>query len=92
MESHEIVEGPIRVKEHGIALRITYNEERDKYRVETSHLLKNGEIEGMWGVFGGSVGYGDSTYDTLEDAREFYQLAQELEGDELLNHFAVGES
>ncbi|MCU4753489.1 hypothetical protein OB919_16105 [Halobacteria archaeon AArc-curdl1] len=92
MESDgEILEEPQRFEDKGLAVRLIYVKERYKYRVEYSPLLKNGEIEGNWGVFGGSVGYTCSEYNTEEEARQFYNKLEEIPADEILDHFAVGE-
>jgi hypothetical protein len=93
MESDgELLEEPTRFEDKGLAVRLTYHEGRDAYRVEYSPLLKNGEIEGKWGVFGGSVGYTCSEYSTEEEARKFYNQLEDLPSDEILDHFAVGEN
>lgn len=93
MEStNEVLEGPVRYEDKGLATRLAYNEVRDSYRVEHSPLLENGEIAQEWGVFGGSVGYNSSEYDTEEDARQFYNQLEDIPGDEILDHLAVGEN
>lgn len=88
----KLLEEPTRFEDKGLAVRLTYHEGRDVYRVEYSPLLKNGEIDGNWGVFGGSVGYTCSEYSTEEEAREFYKQIEDLSRGKLLDHFAVGEN
>jgi len=90
-DAYEILEGPERFEDKGLAARLTYDQEEDSYRVEHSPLLKTGEIAGEWGVFGGSVGYNASTYNSEEDAREFFNDLENLEAEEVLDEFAVGE-
>lgn len=87
----KILEGPEKFENKGFAARLTYNEERDSYRVESSPLLKSGEIDDTWEVFGGSVGYNDSEYSTEEEAREFYDELQNLSNQEILDRMAAGE-
>ena len=88
----EILEEPTRHEDKGIATRLTYNEERDGYRVEHSSLLTDGSINGDWDVFGGSVGYNASEYDTEEEARSFYNEIQNLSNEEIMAEMAVGEN
>jgi len=88
---NEILEGPERFEDKGIAARLTYDQERDSYRVEYSPLLENGEIAEEWTVFGGTVGYNDSVYGSEEAAHEFYDKLENLGEDEVLDEFAVGE-
>lgn len=86
------MEGPTRHEDKGLATRLTYNEEEDKYRVEHSVLLKDGSIDGDWTVFGGSVGLPISEYDTEEDARRFYEKIPEVDKTEIIQEIRVGEN
>ena len=88
----EILEEPSRHEDKGFAARLTYNEERDSYRVEHSSLLTDGGIDGDWQVFGGSVGYNSSEYDTEEAARSFYNELENLSNEEIMAEMAVGEN
>lgn len=60
----------------------------NQYRVEQSPLLKTGEIDGSWNVFGGSVGYTDSTFNTEENALEFYEDVQTLAEEDLADKYS----
>lgn len=88
----EILEEPIRHEDKSIATRLTYTEERDRYRVEYTNILQNGELDGNWGVFGGSVGYNASEYDTEEEARSFYDEIENLSNEEIMAEMAIGEN
>lgn len=88
----ELLEEPTRFEDKGLALRLTYHEGRDAYRVEYSSLQKTGEIDGNWGVFGGSVGYTCSEYSTEDEARKAYKQIEDLPGDKILDYFALGEN
>lgn len=77
---------PVEIENLGLAVRLT--EREDCYAVECSPLLKNGEIAGNWGVFGGSVGYSASTFETEESAREFYGDVQNLLEHELADKYS----
>lgn len=88
-DAYELLEGPETFNDKGIAVRLTYNDEEDTYRVEHSELLKTGNISGEWNLFGGSVGYNASSYGTEEQARQFYSELESLEADEILDEFAV---
>ncbi|WP_313694175.1 hypothetical protein [Halorarum halobium] len=90
-EVNEILEGPAKHEDKGIAARLTYDQETDSYRVEYSPLLENGEITEEWIVFGGTVGYNDSVYSSEEAAHEFYDQLENLGQDEILDELAVGE-
>jgi len=90
-EIKDLLEGPEKFEGKGFAARLTYHEERDSYRVESSPLLETGDIDGTWEVFGGSVGYNDSEYSTEEEAREFYEELQNLSNQDILNRMATGE-
>ena len=86
----EVLEEPEVYEDKAIAARLAYNRERDTYAVEYTPLLESGEFEDEWFIFGGSVGYTCSMYDSEEDAREFFDELEEIPGDEILDHFAVG--
>lgn len=88
----EILEEPTRHEDKAIATRLTYTEERDRYRVEYTNILQNGELDGNWGVFGGPVGYNASEYDTEEEARSFYNEIENLSNEEIMAEMAVGEN
>lgn len=88
----KLLEKPTRFEDKGVAARLTYHEGRDTYRVEYSPLLQNGEIDGDWGVFGGSVGYTSSEYSTEKEARKFYNKLKSIPGDKILDHLGIGEN
>jgi hypothetical protein len=89
---NEILEGPTRHEDKGLATRLTFNEEREKYRVEHSVLLKDGSIDGDWNVFGGVVGCPASEYDTEEAARRFYDKIPEVGKTEIIQEIREGEN
>jgi hypothetical protein len=91
-EDLEILEEPVVYNDKAIAARLTYNSERDTYRVEYAPLLQDGGIGDEWGIFGGTVGYTSSSYDSEEEAREFFDELEDIPGDEILDRFAVGEN
>lgn len=91
-QEDEVLEGPVRHEEKGLAARLTYREDRDSYRVEYSPLLEDGEIAEEWEVFGGSVGYNSSEYSAEDDARSFYDRLQDLSNEEILEEMGVGEN
>jgi hypothetical protein len=91
-EDLEVLEEPVVYEDKAIAARLTYNPERDTYRVEYAPLLQDGGIGDEWGIFGGTVGYTSSSYDSQEDAREFFDDLEDIPSDEILDHFAVGEN
>jgi len=90
--TEKVLEGPIRHEDKGLATRLTFNEEREKYRVEHSVLLKDGGIDGDWNVFGGVVGCPASEYDTEEAARRFYNKIPEVGKTEIIQQIRAGET
>lgn len=80
----EVLEPPVKLSEQGFAVRLTHREETGEYRVEYSNLVA-GEVEEDWNVFGGSVGYNASSYDSLRQAEDFYDEVQDLSGDQILD-------
>ncbi|ELY83610.1 hypothetical protein [Natrinema altunense] len=88
----EVLEGPVRYEDKGLAARLTYNEERESYRVEYSPILKSGDIAEEWELFGGSVGYTSSEYDAEEEARAFYDELENLSNEEIHDEMSVGEN
>lgn len=89
---NHLLEGPTKIDDLGLAARL--RKRAECYAVEYSPLLQSGDIDGTWGIFGGSIGYGTSTFDNRDDAQEFYEDLQNLSKDELAekySEFWVGE-
>ena len=85
-----ILEGPERLDEEGIAVRLRYDEEETgQYRVEYSNILQDDTVEDDWYLFGGSVGYNASSYNSESEARTVFKDVQALSGEDILGYFAV---
>jgi len=85
----ELLEGPERKENDGIAIRLIYSQEKDHYRVEYSAIMQDGSIEDEWNLFGGTIGYTDSIYEEEEMARQTLEDIKALSGEEILSYFAL---
>jgi hypothetical protein len=88
-----------RLTEQGIAIRVvrrdeTYSVEYTRIRDDLNTVDERGFVEDRWQVFGGSVGYGDSTFTTEDNALEFYYDLIDFNESELAEKYSdfwVGE-
>lgn len=76
--------------DRGIAIRTVVDGKPKRYRVEYSPL-SGGVATDEWTVFGGTVGYDDSVFETEDAARAFVARVQTVAHDEILEELTTDE-
>ena len=82
----DVIEEEKIVEKHGIAVRLV--KENGTYIVQHTPLNEDGSYnEEKFNVFGGTVGYSTSEFDTEVQARQFFNDIMILDNDRLLERY-----